>query len=436
MARATAAAIARAAWIAALVAALAAGDAHGQAKRVKRSAWPRLEPLVAARLERAGLRVVRSDHCELVTDLAASATVDELPRVVDLAAPQWEQRFGVGVGDWRVRAFVIDDRSRFEAAGLMPDGRAFPHGLALGYRVWVNEQPSAYFRRALLLHEATHSFMMTRLGGCGPGWHMEGVAELCGAHAWDAAARALRIAVMPASREAAPYWGRVKLVREAPPLAIDAVLRIDNRRALPTDEYAWAWALAHFLDHHPRYRERFRALSGNVRRADFDERFRAAYAADRGRLDREWRLFAATLVYGHDLTREAIAFGDGAALGVGATATVAADRGWQSSGIRLEAGRRYRITGSGRFVVGRDPDGTAWQAEAGGVSLEHHAGRPLGELLATVDAGPASFTEPTAIGWEGTLTPKRAGTLYFRVNDSPARLAENRGELSVAIAVD
>lgn len=400
------------------------------------AAWPPPRRLEVDRLEAAGLRVVRTERATLVTDAAASEAIDGLPRLIDLAVPVWAERFGTRVpDDWRLRVYLIEDEARFRSLGLWPDKSPdFPHGLSLGYEVWLRQQTIDYYRRHLLLHEGTHSFMSTRLGSCGPGWYMEGIAELCGTHALggDSNGRSLRLAVMPASSEAAPDWGRVRLIRDAVAagrrLSIDAVLKIDNRVVLETESYAWVWALCHFLDHHPAYRERFGKLPGWVTSDNFARRLRRLYAKDRQRLDQEWRLFCETLAYGHDLEREAVEW----AVPAGPI-RIAADRGWQSTGRRVEAGQTYRITAKGRFKIGEEPDGMPWPSEANGVTLAYHAGRPRGELLATVDAGPGAFVAPMPIGTAGDFTPPASGTLFLRLNDSPASLAENTGGVSVSV---
>ncbi|WP_146445367.1 hypothetical protein [Botrimarina colliarenosi] len=405
--------------------------------------WPTPRPLDEGRLAVAGLRVVESRHATLVTDAASSAEIDNLPRLIDLAAPQWGERFGVEedrLNTWRLRVYLIDEEAKFRALGLWPDKSGdFQHGLSLGYEVWVRQQATDYYRRHLLLHEATHSFMATLLGSCGPGWYMEGMAELCGTHAWDPATRKLRLAVIPASRDAAPDWGRIGLVRQdadaGKALSIEAVMRIDNRMVLSTESYAWVWALDGFLDHHPAYQERFRKAPGWVTSDEFDQSFRSVFAKDRRRLDQEWRLFTKTLDYGHDLKREAIDFRGGAPLAAGGSRRVkiAADRGWQSAGVAVKAGEPIHISATGRYVIGHEPDGAPWPCEPNGITLDYHAGRPLGELLATVDAGPGAFIEPTPIGLAADYTPPAAGTLYLRVNDAPDALAENEGEVTAVV---
>jgi hypothetical protein len=249
---------------------------------------------------------------------------------------------------------------------------------------------------------------------------------------------------MPANREAVPMWGRTKAVRDAHAanraLGIPAVMKIDNRKVLADESYAWVWALAKWLDTHPRYRDRFRKLKDHVLRDDFNELFRAAYADDWNDLELEWQQFVATLDYGCDTERAAFEFAAERPLpSSGTDVKVAADRGWQSTGYRLEAGRTDELTADGQFVIGREPDGTPWPCEANGITLEYYAGRPLGILLAAVDPGGDSterakaFTEPIEIGTRTKLTAPRSGVLWLRVNDSPSRLAENEGAVRVRV---
>lgn len=408
-----------------------------------RADWPPPRALDRERLAAAGIRLVETEHATLVTDAAVSAPIDTLPRLIDAGLSQWGERFDIdtdALDAWRLRIYLIEDEAKFRSLGLWPDQNTeFLHGLALGYEVWVRQQKSDYYRRHLLLHEATHSFMMTQLGSCGPGWYMEGMAELCGTHTWNPSTRELRLAVMPASREVADDWGRIRLIREAIDagrvLPIEAVMRIDNRVVLTTEAYSWVWALASFLDRHPAYRDRFGKAPAWVTNDEFDRRFRRMYARDRKRLDQEWRLFAKTLTYGHDVEREAIDFQKGTAEAIGGNRqiTLQADRGWQSAGVAVKAGQTYRLTAKGRFVIGQEPDGTPWPCEPNGITLEHHAGRPLGELLATVDSGPDAFVAPTPIGLAADYKPSASGTLYLRVNDAPNALAENAGTLTVEV---
>ena len=108
----------------------------------------------------------------------------------------------------------------------------------------------------------------------------------------------------------------------------------------------------------------------------------------------------------------------------------------------LEAGREYRVTARGRFQIAVENSNAGerpWMCEPGGVTIEYHNGRPLGVLLGAIvpdgAARPAEagLARPIAIGLGATITPGASGTLYLRVNDSAARLGDNRGALTIMI---
>jgi hypothetical protein len=389
-----------------------------------------------------GIRKLTGKHVVLYTDLASNPAIESLPAVFDQAVPQWAEYFGVDpatTNNWQAQGFLITDRSKFDALGLMPeDNDEFSHGISMGREFWLYDQPTAYYRRHLMLHEGTHVFMVSFLGGCGPGWFMEGTAELLGTHRYDDRYGRLTLRTMPRNRQEVPMLGRIKLIHDARAanraLGLAAVLQIDNRKQLGADSYAWCWAAAKFLDSHPRYRQRFRQLRKYVREADFNEIFPDEFADDWHNLQSEWQAFIATLEHGYDFERMAIDFESGRPPG-GAprTVTIKVDRGWQSSGVHLEAGRSYRITASGRYEIAND--GQPWPCEPGGVTIDYHDGRPLGVLLGAIDGrtGDTTLAHPFNIGLGALVAPAASGTLYLRVNDLPSRLDDNRGTLAVTI---
>ncbi len=114
------------------------------------------------------------------------------------------------------------------------------------------------------------------------------------------------------------------------------------------ENYAWCWAAAALLDGHPRYRERFRQVARDVAQPQFAERFRQLYADDWLDLAEEWQLLVGWIEYGYDLQRAAIEFKLPDALPAGgAKVKIAADRGWQSTQLRLEVGKQYRLRARG-----------------------------------------------------------------------------------------
>jgi hypothetical protein len=404
-----------------------------------------------ARTESAGIRKIASNHLVLYTDVVNNAAVDRLPAEFDKAVPLWAAYFGVDVvktANWQARAFLVGDRRRFAALGLMPPGYDnFANGVTIGSDMWLHDQPSDYYRRHLLLHEGTHAFMTAFLGGCGPGWYMEGMAELLGTHRLDERGD-LVLDVMPRTREEVPMLGRIKLIDDAIAagrmMTLPAIMQLNNRQQLGNEAYAWCWAAVKLLDANPRYSKQFRDLRTIVERDDFNREFLRRFAADWADLNAEWQAYIAAIDYGYNFERMAIDFQSGKPLAGGEqTATISADRGWQSSGALLEAGKTYGVTATGRYEIAVEKDGGAakpWPCEPGGVTIEYHDGRPLGILLGTIDSRDersstlnATFGTALVIGMRATIKPTASGTLYLRVNDWAGKLDDNLGTLTATI---
>jgi hypothetical protein len=80
-------------------------------------------------------------------------------------------------------------------------------------------------------------------------------------------------------------------------------------------------------------------------------------------------------------------------------------------------------------------------SEANGITLKYHKGQPIGKLLAAVtdegkSGGLSPLVKPLALGNRGEIQPEREGVLYLRVNDSPAELADNTGQLNVTVRLE
>jgi hypothetical protein len=392
-----------------------------------------------------GLRRIEGRYLTLITDLPTSDEIERLPGLFDQAVPQWVDYFGVEpdrLEGWRLTGHLIKDRNVFDRAKLLPDRLpTFDHGYSIDYQFWLYDQESDYYRRHLLLHEGAHSFMNTLLGGCGPPWYMEGIAEHLATH--RIVDGKLQTRWFPTDRDAVPLWGRVRLVQDAVAagkrLDIGQVMAIHPGGDRTNLGYAWTWALAAFLDGHPRYQQAFRKLGRSAAHAGFDERFEAVYAAERSELDLEWSMFADQIDYGYDLQRAAIFFDPPVAPTTAGKkqVTIAVDRGWQSTGIRLAPGQTYELRASGQFSVAQEP--RPWISEAQGVSIHFYRGRPLGMLLMAIRPdevgadGDKLFLAPVAVGAGMRIRPSKGGVVYLKINDSPAKLADNQGALTIEI---
>jgi len=91
----------------------------------------------------------------------------------------------------KLRVEIYSTKERFHAAldadkqPLVDAGGYYSPGTRKAY-LWI--QPSQYFTRQLILHEATHQFhylALTRNQGPAAKWYTEGLAEYYGMHNWD-----------------------------------------------------------------------------------------------------------------------------------------------------------------------------------------------------------------------------------------------------------
>lgn len=412
-------------------------------------------------LAREGIHRLESRHLVLYTDLAL-ADAAPIPALFDAAVPAWRAYFGIPAERteaWRMVGCLMGEREPFRRAGLLPsDLPDFPHGYTRDDHFWAEDQPSDYFRGHLVLHEGTHGFMFAHLGGCGPAWYMEGLAEHLATH--RATANGVELGVFPKRREDFPYWGRIKVLaleREAGRVpTLDQVLELSGPFLDPVP-YAWSWGACAFLDRHPRYQAAFRRLLAEVRAQVFVRSPAEVFGPLWPRARLEFERFARDLDYGYDFDRLQLAWDDvetedlttpNAPAPVGDPASssrtpatklaIDAARGWQPTPWRVAAEASYRLSARGEFTLADVP--RPWRSEAEGVTIRYYRGQPLGRLLATVLADdPAAGTEPAwsaviPLGTAREFVAPAAGRLYLRLNDAPAELADNAGHVEVQLA--
>ncbi len=181
----------------------------------------------AAAPERAG--VVRTAHYELATDGPAPEAA-EWGRMLEAAWPQFAAFFGaepkLRAGE-RLRVAFFETDAPWRAAIVAGGGQAPDSG---GYycpvaRVaYVKRQPSPWYTRTLLLHEAAHQFhWLSRTSNAAPAgnWYVEGIAEHLGSHTWDGTT--LRLGVVPlVSLE--DRAGAAREALDAPGFSLDTLL--------------------------------------------------------------------------------------------------------------------------------------------------------------------------------------------------------------------
>jgi hypothetical protein len=215
-------------------------------------------------------------------------------------------------------------------------------------------------------------------------------------------------------------------------------LSFPPRQFSDVDAYAWSWSVATLLDDHPQWHARFTAMQDRVRwdRHRFNAQFWSDVQTDRAELEEAWQIFVDQLDYGYDVLQDQIADRPRREWKEKATVKVDSRLGWQSTGLMLQSGQRYRISASGRYRLVEDEP--AWFSEAGGITIRYHRGWPIGMLLAAVRSdsradNATALVRPQAIGLRSDLKPPRAGVLFLRINEPAGRRGDNEGQLSVTV---
>lgn len=406
---------------------------------------PRL-PITVSQLKDREIEVFESKRLRLFTDLDPKVAKD-LPLLIDQAYESWEEYFGKlpparDESEFQINGFLMKDKAKFEKAGLLRDDMPDQfHGRQAGYQFWMMDQPQDYYRRHLLLHEATHAFMLAIARLDVPVAYLEGMAEHFGTH--QVVDGKLQMRLVPSNRSDFRGHDRLFLMRRdvkqrgIPGLSDinewkDANFRFFN------ESYAWAWGMSVFFDQNPRTHERFRNLAKSLTNPLAWKTFASELEPDLPEIVTEWNLFAADAWEGFDFLRSAIEFHEGQALTKPQRAEIHADRGWQSSRILVEKGSRYELVATGQFTLAEKPK--PWVSEADGVTFRYHNGRLLGQLLASIrpTKTAANEREPMLdvkpLGNSSSFEASRTGTLYLRLNDHPAELVDNRGSVTVEIS--
>lgn len=416
------------------------------------------------RLAELGIHVFESKRLKLYTDIDTD-TARTLPPLIDESYLAWEDYFGPLPADregtdFQMSGFVMRDMALFRGLGLIPSDLSFEHGSHLQNEFWMREQEFDYYRRHLLIHEATHCYMTYVPGVDAPRFYLEGMAEYFGTHRpllptekqvdMD---RTTKFCVMPTSREEFTGFGRILIIRKDVAAhrarTIRAVVGLESSEFVSPDPYAWSWALCAFLDGTPRYQERFRKLGLFTRGNQFRSEFNRMFGPDERDLVTEWNLFLNNLQYGYDLTRAGIKFQKGEVLSAETTerkVEIVADRGWQSSGVLMQQGASYELTAEGRFTLTTGDEKTnAWESEPQGISFRYFNGLPLGMLVGCLrledprsDEQQGAAVDETmlkviSIGRGTSFVAPSNGTLYLRVNDAWNSLHDNHGHVTVRI---
>lgn len=389
-------------------------------------------------------------HIRLVSDAISAEDADTIVATFDAAVEQWKKFWDLGDGQTReflVKAHVIGDLDRFRREGFVPPQVPdFPFGYALDDQVFVRVQPSQYYTRHLVLHEGIHSLAYECFGGAGSTWFQEGTAELLATH--RGVGQNVTVNVVPKTRDEVRYWGRFKRMtqsrQEGTVPTLSAVMGYQPTLSGDVEAYSWSWAAAMMLTRYPEYRSLMiqSARAGDQAGLVFNERFRQKLSNEWPILEARWRVMARDLDYGFDWSREqlSLAMDDPMWDGQPINLKIAADRGWQSAGVRVPGGIKIGLAASGRVTLANEPK--PWESEPAGITFQYAGGRPLGQLMVAVlpnaiepDNKIVRPLRVEVVQDKVTLNIDAYSWLLFRVNDSVDQMSDNRGAYDLTLQV-
>ena len=395
-----------------------------------------------AMLASRGIHRFASKRAVLYTDIDPEQA-RSLPAVIDAVYDAWSEYFGElpparDGREFQVTGFIIRDRQLFSDLGLIPiDLPPFIHGRHRGLEFWMLEQETDYYRKHLMIHEATHCFMTIVEPSADPRpvWYLEGMAEIFGTH--QSAEDGLEFRIMPADNRDFPGLGRITLVQTETAAdrhkSLDALISFAPTRFLENDAYGWTWAMCEFLDRHPRWKSDFRKLGQQFTGTSFRRLFVTLFAEDMPRMRSEWQLFSRQLVPGYDLDRASVSW-EPAARPQPQVLAIKADRGWQNTGIRVQKGQKMQVTASGDAVLAETT--RPWLSHPDGITVRYIGAHPIGQLLACVydESDPLSLLKAFPVGSSKAFEAPADGLIMLKINDAPDELSDNRGSYTVRVS--
>lgn len=410
-----------------------------------------LVPVQLATLTEFGLRHSASKNLLLITDLPEAEIPTEFHAIFEQAIGQWVAFCGADArrfADWRLTCFLVVDEAKFQRAKLfpgtsqLPQGKLPPGGWQYGNQIWVRQQLGTYYTRHMLLHEATHAFMAFNFGALGSPWVAEGLAEYFAVHQWVDGR--LQLAARVTSKDELPYWGRVKLIRDAyhvgQPKTLIEVMKFPPSAFPQVDSYAWSWAAVSLFAGHPQLRPVFIAQVqklGQMSDAQWNRELLQAVPLQQQQLETQWQVDTTWLQYGHDFARTAIDWREAKLTEQSEyERTVPADGAWHATGLKLAPGE-WEITTTGSYQVTQS-DAGPWISEPEGISIRYVLGAPMGQVQfalqgdASILQGMSELTKPQALGIH-RIVKSSGEELFVRVNDHPSQLDDNQGQVVLTI---
>lgn len=305
-------------------------------------------------------RILRSDHFVLHTDMSqhqSMVLLAKLENLYRLVGNYYSQRPTVPI-----QICVVDDLVRWDRRQLPPAAIAKILERT-GVTVITNSpgQSTAVVYSCnddrIVQHESVHAFCVQAFGGLGPVWYAEGVAEL-GLY-FNADAEGVQIDPVV-----------VDYLKSSPPKTVAEIITQPQSSGDTWQQYAWRWAVCHFLSVNQNYARRFKNLgvrlmsdstaanpatieaNANGGEANGVEQFNRTFARQRRQLDFEFAHFLNHLDNGVRAKAMRIQWDRTPKPLQGnqvANETLKSDRGWQVVGVAASSGQSFDLALQGKW---------------------------------------------------------------------------------------
>ena len=362
-------------------------------------------------------RELRSDHFLLYTDISersAQILLAKLEVMYELVGQYFRK-----APRQPVVCYVVRDLKQWA------DGRLDPQGVAkiaegagvtltrtLRSRGLVESVVYSCDDHGVCQHEAVHAFCALTFGSTGPVWFSEGMAEM--GQYWKPDQLAVDIN---------PHV--IRYLQNAKPKRMADIVKAGQVTGDSWQAYAWRWALCHLLANNPNYAKRFKQLGLNLMSGRNDDSFDNAFGPVAANISFEYDQFVENFGNGYrvDLcvwdwntaSKKLPSSGH-------AKAQVIARAGWQATRVWINEGVSYDVVAEGSWGVGKGSEDLSADGSPDG------EGELIGALL-----NDFQLSKPFVLGKKKTWVAPGEGQLYLRCRDGWTELADNSGELNVAI---
>ncbi len=224
--------------------------------------------------------------------------------------------------------------------------------------------------------------------------------------------------------------------------SIETVMRYQPSLLGEVDTYGWSWAATMLLRAYPEYEDAFMssARNGRDKSSAFNRRLFLQLRNQWPVFNARWRLMCQELDYGFDWDTERVQLSerdpvwDGKPIAI----EVAANKGWQSIGVRIPPATMIQLSATGTVTLAKTTK--PWTSEPDGITFQYHDGRPLGQLLVCVLPNAIANTtylpklDVHSVGSETTVEVKEFSWLLLRVNDTPNDRSDNAGSYTAKVS--